>query len=133
MKIVMVVNNELSVGLAANTTAVLGISLGNDKKEIIGPICKDGSGIVHKGITSKTIPILGTNGKTLKLIYNKSIQDSLVDVIDFNQVAQGCRSYSDYLHKLLNTDNKDIEFSGLCLSGPTKQIEKLTGSLSLYR
>lgn len=133
MKIVMVVNTELSAGLVANTTAVLGISLGNANKEILGPDCVDGSDIIHKGITHISIPILGTDGHTLKMIYAQSIQNDHIDVIDFNQIAQGCRDYSDYACKLSNSAQDEIEFSGLCLSGPRKAVEKLTGSLRLYR
>jgi hypothetical protein len=133
MKIVMVVNNELPVGLVANTTAVLGIRLGSEKKEIIGPDCLDATKIVHKGITNVSIPILATDGDNLKSIYRQGLQNHALDVIDFNQIAQGCRNYSDYTGKLLNADSSDLEFSGLCLSGPKKEVEKLTGSLGLYR
>ena len=129
----MVVNNELPVGLVANTTAVLGISLGNNKTDIIGPDCTDGTNIIHKGITKATVPILGTTAEQLKSIYQKSIQNQKVDVIDFNRIAQGCRDYSDYTNKLLKTSNQEIEYSGVCLSGPKKEIDKMRGSLGLYR
>lgn len=133
MKIVMVVNNELPVGLVANTAAVLGISLGHGNKEIIGPDCRDATAIRHRGITKATVPILGTDGKELQSIYRKCLAGGTVDVIDFNRIAQGCRNYDDYASKLANTQNERLEFSGLCLHGPKKEIDRLTGSLGLYR
>ncbi|KIX14692.1 DUF2000 domain-containing protein [Dethiosulfatarculus sandiegensis] len=132
MKIVMLVNKKLPVGLATNTAAVLGISLGKAKKEIIGADLKDGSDIVHKGITSESIPILGADSQTLKQIYDKAIANNQVEVIDFSQLAQRCRDYKDYSQRLSQTRNQDLELSGLCLCGPKKDIQKLTGSLGLY-
>ncbi len=133
MKIVMVVNKELSAGLAANTTAVLGISLGNQTRDLIGSDCMDKEQIRHKGITQETIPVLGAGKDILKKIYLTCIENGLIELIDFNQIAQKSRDYSDYTQKLLRTRNRDLEFSGLCLSGPKKEINRLTGSLALYR
>ena len=133
MKIVMVVNKELPAGLVANTTAVLGITLGNHNQDIIGPDCMDKEQICHKGITQKTIPVLGAGRDILKKIYHSCTGNDLVEMIDFNQTAQKCRDYSDYTQKLLKTRTRDLEFSGLCLSGPKKEINRLTGSLGLYR
>ncbi|MBU3951385.1 MAG: DUF2000 domain-containing protein [Proteobacteria bacterium] len=133
MKVVMVVNKELPAGLVANTTAVLGITLGNLNKDLIGPDCMDKEQVCHKGITQETIPVLGADTDVLKKIYHSSIKNEHVDLIDFNQTAQKCRDYSDYTQKLMNTRNSDLEFSGLCLSGPDKEINRLTGSLGLYR
>ena len=133
MKIVMVVNNELPVGLVANTAAVLGISLGKGMHDIVGPDIKDGSDITHKGITHISIPILSSDGDGLKSIHEKCIGNPDVDIIDFNRIAQSCKNYSEYTSKLRQTEAKDIAFSGLCLSGPKKIIDKLTGSLGLYR
>lgn len=133
MKIVMVVNKELPAGLAANTTAVLGISLGKNNQDIIGSDCVDKEQIRHKGITQKTIPVLEADKEVLKQIYQSCAENDRVEMIDFNQIAQTCRDYSDYTRKLSNTRNRDLEFSGLCLSGPEKEINRLTGSLALYK
>lgn len=133
MKIVMVVNKDLSPGLVANTTAVLGITLGNLNRDIVGPDCLDNEQKCHKGITQVTIPVLEAGRNILRKIYLSCIENDLVEIIDFNKVAQKCRDYSEYTQKLLNTGNKDLEFSGLCLSGPKKEINRLTGSLGLYK
>lgn len=58
MKIVMVINKELPIGLIANTAAVLGISAGKIYEEIVGDDIQDSDGNIHTGITTKTIPIL---------------------------------------------------------------------------
>ena len=129
----MVIDKSLPMGLAANTAAVLGIALGTEKKDIVGAKCLDKSGVIHKGITEKNIPVLAAGKNDLDRIYRKSITDDHISVIDFSRTAQASRNYSDYESKLSNTENHDLEFSGICLAGPEKQINSLTGSLALFR
>ncbi|THB78655.1 MAG: DUF2000 domain-containing protein [Desulfobacteraceae bacterium] len=133
MKIVMIVNQELPAGLVANTAAVLGITLGRFRNDIVGPDCLDGSNITHKGITEKNIPILAADGDALKQIYQACMDKAHIDMIDFNRIAQSCRDYEQYSSTLSNTENHRLDFSGLCLWGPKKEITRLTGSLGLYR
>ncbi len=103
------------------------------EKEILGPDCKDGSLHSHRGITRQAIPILGAAGSDLKSIYKKSIQTPGIETIDFNTIAQKARHYDEYSKRLSKTRASDLQFSGLCLRGPKKEINTLTGSLGLYR
>ena len=128
----MIINKELPVGLAANTTAVLGVSLGRDN-QTLGSDCNDGSLNSHRGITRQAIPILGAAGSVLKTIYEKSIHTPEIETIDFNTIAQESKDYDDYSNRLSKTRTSELEFSGLCLKGPEKEINSLTGSLGLYR
>ncbi len=132
MKIVMIINKDLSPGLAANAAAVLGISLGNREPDILGPDLEDASLTAHKGITKQNIPVLATDASGLKEIYEKGVNAPGVQLIDFNTLAQSCRHYDEYREKLSRTRPRDLEFSGLCLAGPNKKISRLTGSLKLY-
>ena len=132
-KIVMIVNKALPTGLAANTAAVLGISLGTQRKDIVGAACMDKSGVCHKGITEQNIPVLAAPPDDLNHIYRKSIDNDQISVIDFSKTAQASRNYTEYASTLSTIENNDLEFSGLCLSGPEKEIISLTGSLPLFR
>lgn len=129
----MIIDKSLPTGLAANTAAVLGISLGTERDDIVGAKCTDKSGVCHKGITEKNIPVLAAKKSDLDRIYQESIANDHISVIDFSRTAQASRNYADYESKLSNTRNQDLEFSGLCLAGPEKQIKSLTGSLALFR
>ena len=133
MKIVIIVNKELPVGLTANSCAVLGINLGQRYPQIIGEDIPDADGTVHKGITSMTIPVLASDGEGLKELFEQTLENDSVELVGFNRVAQSCRNYNDYTEKLSTTSRKDLEFSALSMAGSRKQIEKLTGSLALYR
>ena len=133
MKIVMVVNNELPLGLIANTTAVLGVSLGNSTKDLVGNDCIDKDGNNHPGVTKVPIPVLSANRLKMSEIFQAANQNEKIDLLNFNHVAQSCRNYSEYSDKLSQTRTNDIEYSGICLAGPQKEINRLIGSLALLR
>jgi len=135
MKLVMVVNRELPLGLIANTTAVLGITVGKLFEEVVGPDISDADGNLHLGITSKVIPILAGTKEKIRAIRDRAGQEENEDiqVIDFSEIAQVCKSYLDYKNKLNNMKYKEIYYLGICLYGPVKKINKLTGSLPLLR
>lgn len=135
MKLVMVVNNELPLGLIANTTAVLGITVGDMFEEVLGPDISDGDGNLHLGITARVIPILGGSRDMIKTIRDKAMEvsEGEIRIIDFSEVAQSCKDYKDYSSKLKNMNYEDIYYLGICLYGPRKKINKLTGNLALLR
>jgi hypothetical protein len=131
MKIVMVVNRALSSGLAANTAAVLGLSLGKELPGIIGEDCYDGSEALHKGITSMVIPVLSASGEEISGLNRMVSGDDSLAMIGFSRIAQSSRSYEEYREKLSGTPSVDIEYSGICIYGNRTKVEALTGSLPL--
>ncbi len=133
MKIVMVVDKSLPPGLVANTAAVLGISLGSMDKDILGPDLTDQSGTLHPGITRETIPVLASDNSGLKAIYEQGRKTPDIAIIDFNSIAQKSRQYEDYSRQLAAAPTTGLDFSGLCIKGPKKKVNGLTGSLGLYR
>lgn len=58
MKCVIVVDHTLPVGLLANASAVLAMSIGNKIQHIIGEDLLDRDGSLHRGITRVTVPVL---------------------------------------------------------------------------
>lgn len=134
-KIVMIVNKELPLGLIANTTAVLGISLGHLFPAIVGPDIEDGDGQTHLGITNKTIPVLSGQKEQIKAIRDQlfNSQQSEITVIDFSEIAQKCLDYADYIRLLSSLPATEIYYLGICLFGPAKQVNKLSGNLGLLR
>lgn len=135
MKIAMVINKELPAGLIANAAAVLGISLGCRSKDIVGADIQDEDGYNHMGITTKTIPMLGGTRAQIKEIRDKLFDDAYADitVIDFSEVAQKCLDYESYIDILSHRQCSDIYYLGICLYGPEKKVNKLTGFLGLLR
>jgi hypothetical protein len=135
MKLVVIINQDLPLGLIANTATVLGLSLGDRVKGIIGPDIQDKDGRVHAGITQVNIPVLGVNGEQLKSLYDSlfDAQYEDVTVIDFNTVAQRSKCYEDYTQELAACSQEKLDYLGVCLYGPAPKINKLTGSLRLLR
>lgn len=135
MKTVMIIDKELPLGLIANTAAVLGISLGADAPEIVGPDVLDADGKVHRGITNKTIPILGGTKEQLGQIRSRLVTDEFAEVrvVDFSDVAQSSLDYDYYSDRIAGTAGDKLSYLGLCLYGPDKKINKLTGSIGLLR
>ena len=136
MKITMVVSRDLPLGLVANTTAVLGISLSKIyQQDIVGGDVLDADGNVHIGITAQTIPVLTGSREQIKNIRDTLFDSAYSDItaIDFSEVAQKCLDYDNYIKMMSCLPSSDIYYLGLCLYGPKKKVNKLTGNLGLLR
>jgi hypothetical protein len=131
-KVVVVVDAALPAGLAANTAAVLTLSIGRQVESIIGPDLKDGDGSTHAGITTIPIPILTAPAEKVKEIRNTAAKSDLV-VVDFTDCAQKTRTYDDYASLLEAATDSDIAYLGVVLYGSKKAVQRLTGSLPLLR
>ena len=129
----MIINRELPPGLTANTAAVLGISLGNLNPHIIGPDCRDSSGRIHRGITNTTVPVLAAESEELTRLHCLACRNPEIQTIGFSRTAQKSMSYSDYAEKLSLLETESIVFSGICLAGDSREVNRLTGSLPLLR
>lgn len=136
MKLVMVIDKELPLGMIANTAAVLGISLSRMfPQDIVGPDVQDADGNMHIGITAQTIPVLGGSREQIKEIRDRLFDAAFADVttIDFSEVAQRSLEYDDYTGALSRLSSSDMYYLGVCLYGPKKKINKLTGNIALLR
>ncbi len=135
MKVVMIIDKELPVGLIANTAAVLGASLGKMADGLIGGDLCDADGNVHPGITTRNIPVLGATKEQLKAIRVRLYDEEFdaVATVDFNNIAQRSLDYGDYGKALANADGGALAYLGVCLYGPQKKVNSLTGNIGLLR
>ncbi|WP_027938481.1 DUF2000 domain-containing protein [Anaeroarcus burkinensis] len=136
MKLVMVINRDLPLGLVANTAAVLGISLSKIYQEdIVGGDIVDADGNLHLGITAQTIPILSASREQVKEIREAMFEPAFAEVaaIDFSEAAQRCLNYDQYMRSLSQLSAEELFYLGVCMYGPKKKVNKLTGSLPLLR
>lgn len=134
-KCVMVIDEKLPLGIIANTAAVLGITLGKQHPEIVGPDVSDGTKKKHLGITAFPVPILKGNVQIIKelrsRLYTEEFQQ--LTVVDFSDVAQSCNDYEDFTKKIGKTDEEKLQYFGIAMYGNKKQVNKLTGSMGLLR
>ena len=56
-----------------------------------------------------------------------------VAAIDFSEAAQRCLNYDQYMRSLSQLSAEELFYLGVCMYGPKKKVNKLTGSLPLLR
>lgn len=135
MKCVMVIDYELPMGIVANTSAILGTTLGKHIPAQIGADVIDASGQAHLGII--TIPVAMLRGDKAEMkdlrerLYSQEFSDLVV--ADFSDVAQSCNIYSEYTAKAAITREQDHNYFGIAIYGNKKKVNKLTGFMPLLR
>lgn len=135
MKCVMIVNESLPLGLIANTTAVLAMSIGKTYGHLVGRDVQDQLGGNHPGITQIPISILRGNDKIIMGIRQKLQTNGIKDVymVDFCDVAQKSKKYDEYEQKMNRTPPDQMSYLGLGLYGPKNLITNLTGNMPLLK
>lgn len=131
-KCVMIVEEGLPAGLAANAAGVLAFTLGREVDFAVGPSVLDGSGELHVGITKIPIPVLRAGGETLRRLRSEASQTKLL-AVDFTESAQTSKTYEEYESKLAARETVELDYLGLALYGERKEVDRLTGSLPLLR
>ncbi len=129
-KLVVVLRSDLGLAAAANAGAVLGLALGARLENSLGADGKDAGGTVHAGINPHPVPTLAASGAELRRIKELADERDLT-VVGFTEVARGSRTYVDYLGRLAVTEPAEVEYVGLAVFGAKKDVNKLTGRLSL--
>lgn len=134
-KCVIVVDENLPLGIIANTAAILGITMGMKMPDVVGNDVLDLEGNAHMGIIQFPVPILKGNTEILKKLRTRLFepQFSELTVVDFSDLAQGCKTYNEFIGKMANTSESRLNYIGIAVCGNKKQINKLTGSIPLLR
>ena len=135
LKCVMVIDEELPMGIIANTAAILGVTMGKQMPETVGANVIDKTGNVHLGIVNLPIPILKGQGTLLKELREKLYQPEFagMTVVDFSDVAQGCKAFDEFIDKIAEVQEKELQYLGLAICGVKKKVNKLTGNMALLR
>lgn len=133
-KIVLVLDEYLGPGLAANTAAVLALSLGEELGSAVlgGPVA-DGSGSVHAALTNVPMPILRAPEEKIKELAARARDAADLYMVDVTDAAQTTTTYEDYTTKLARMEAEAQKYLGIGLCGPKKGVQSLTGSLGLFR
>ncbi len=134
-KCVMVMEEGLPLGVAANAAAILGISLGRELPETVGPDVIDRSGREHVGIVAVPVPILKGTPERIREIRERLYEPDFSDltVVDFSELAQGCKNYEEFVEKMGRTAEGELRYFGLAICGQKKKVNRLTGNLPLLR
>ena len=134
-KCVMVIDGHLPLGIIANTAAIMGITLGKKMPEVVGADVTDKTGKEHLGIIEFPVPILKGNAESIKTIRERLYEPDFSDltVVDFSDLAQGCKTYDEFTEKMKEVSEIDLNYFGIAICGSKKKVNKLTGSMPLLR
>ena len=88
-------NENLPLGIIANTASIMGITLGKEMPEVVGANVTDQSGNEHLVITRFPVSILKGLPEIIKAVRENLYQPDFQDltVVDFSDLAQGCKIY----------------------------------------
>ena len=134
-KCVMVIDEHLPLGLIANTAAIMGITLGKKMPEVVGADVTDKTGNEHLGIIEFPVPILKGNAESVKAIRDKLYEPDFSDltVVDFSDLAQSCKTYDEFIGRMKEASEAELNYLGIAICGAKKKVNKLTGSMALLR
>lgn len=134
-KCVMVIDETLPLGLAANAAAIMGITLGKNMPEVVGADVTDQAGRAHLGIIEFPVLILRGSPEVIRKIREKLYQPGFQDLtaVDFSDLAQGCRTYDEFIEKMGHVPERTLRYLGVAICGPKKKVNALTGSMPLLR
>lgn len=135
VKCVMIMDENLPLGIAANTAAIMGITLGKKMPEAVGADVADQTGSEHLGIIAFPVPILKGDGERIRAIREKLYEPDFSDltVVDFSDLAQSCRTYDEFIGKMRVTPESDLRYFGIAICGDKKKVNRLTGNMPLLR
>ena len=79
------------------------------------------------------VPVLRSNAQELRALRARAAADEALFVVDFTDVAQKCRDYGEYVRRLGDASQAELDYLGIALVGEAKRVNRLTGSLPLLR
>lgn len=134
-KCVMIIDETLPLGVIANTAAVMGITLGKNMPDIVGADVYDSTKKPHLGIIEFPVPILKGDAESIKTVREKLYEPEFMDltVVDFSDLAQGCKTYQEFVEKMKSVSETQLNYLGIAICGTKKKVNKLTGSMPLLR
>ncbi|MBA0048682.1 DUF2000 domain-containing protein [Mycobacteroides sp. LB1] len=132
-KSVVLVDEELPIGLSANAVSVIGVSMGRALDGLVGPPLESRDGHRYPGVVLAPLPILVAPQMELRAKYLRAADDPDMIVFPFSNLAQSCKTYDEYEALLSAADSAEIPLSAVGIVGPRKSVNKLAGSFSLLK
>lgn len=128
----IIIDSQLARGLAINAASVIGISIGNTVKNIVGSDISSLDGVNYPGVITSPLPILLASQEYISELQYITQQDNELYVMPFSALAQSCKTYDEYEQKISTTHSEALSLVAIGLIGPKKKITKLTGNLALF-
>ena len=129
----LIIDSQLSPGLAMNAASVIGISFGRTVENLVGPDLQSQDAVNYPGVIYAPLPVLLAECHYLQQLLAIAQQDEEIYAMPFSALAQSCRTYEEYDERISTVSSPQIELVAIGLIGPKKKITKLVGNLALYK
>jgi Protein of unknown function (DUF2000) len=126
---VIVVDEDLPAGLAANAAAVLALTLGAREPELVGADFVDADAQPHPGLIPIGLPVLRAPRAELRRL---AAADG-VSVVGFPVFGQQTNDYDEFRGMVAATPADELSYLGVALSGSRRAVKRLTGALALLK
>ena len=130
-KPVIILAEDLPLGLKANFAAVLGMSLGQLRPDLVGADTPTADGVTLCGITSVALPVLGAPAADLPSLFMAA--EDLPIRLAYMRSAFEARDYADYTARIAAATLADHVPQAILLGGPRKAVDRICGRLPLLR
>ncbi|MFP8967444.1 DUF2000 domain-containing protein [Pokkaliibacter sp. CJK22405] len=128
---VIILDQALPTGKAANAAAVMALSMGAQWPELKGDNYADASGGVHLGLIPIGIPILTAGQSRLQQLRSQA-QEKGFEVVDFPEQGQQTTSYPDFIEAVNQTAAAELRYVGIVVLGKRNPISRLLKGLPLF-
>ncbi|RFU49226.1 DUF2000 domain-containing protein [Paraburkholderia sp. DHOC27] len=130
VRCVIVVDETLAPGKAANAAAVVAFTLGQRHAPLVGAPLQEQDGTAHPGLIPIGIPVLKATADQLSALRRKSVP--FCDVVDFPVQGQATVDYDAFLQAVRALPGDSLQYLAIGLVGPRKKVGKLVGSFALF-
>jgi len=129
---VIVLDQALPIGRAANAAAVIALTLGNRHPHLAGPDLVDASGHAHPGLIPIGIAVLAAPAPDLVELRAKALKNG-IDIVDFPSQGQQTTDYAEFGARVREVPTEKLTYVGVGLYGPRKAVGRIVGRFSLLK
>ncbi|WP_431223992.1 DUF2000 domain-containing protein [Serratia sp. L9] len=134
MRLAIIVNPELPLGLLANTVSAIAIGMAAKFPMLAGTALSDTNGNRIDVSSKYPVPILQGDAIQIKALMLKALQSAGERaVVPFPAFARSLHAFEQYEQAFPERDLTEELIDGVGLVGPDKWVKSLTGNLKLLR
>jgi hypothetical protein len=133
LRCVVVVDESLPPGRAANATAMVALTLGATVAGLPGAALVDADGDSHPGLVPQGLAVLRAPAERLSELRAQAAASEDVGVIDFPSEGQQTTDYDELRRRVAITPTVNLRYLAILLYGPRRAVSRLSGNLALLR
>ncbi|MFB9953230.1 DUF2000 domain-containing protein [Rhizobium puerariae] len=134
IRIAIIVNPALPLGLIANTVGAISIGLGARLPSLGARQLTDSNSRTVDISSNRPVPILQAEPEAIRALLLRALAPAEERVVvPFPAFARSLHDYRDYEAAFPDRDLAQETIDGMGLAGPSKWVKSLTGSLKLLR